>query len=55
MKIRMLCDADHRVSSALSQAFRAEAEVSVPKATAAALIARGVAEEVQKPSVTRGD
>lgn len=54
MKIRMLCDADHRVSSGVSQAYRATAVYSLPRATAEALIARGVAEEIQKPS-TKGD
>lgn len=56
MKVRITQDAHHRVSSAVSQAFRAQTEANVPRATAAALIARGVAEAITeaKPS-SKGD
>lgn len=52
MKIRILQDADHRISSALSQSFKAGSEVSVPRATAEVLVARGVAEVIggKKPA-----
>lgn len=50
MKVRILTDAHHRVSSGLSQAFREGSEPDVPKETADALIARGVAEKITKPS-----
>jgi len=52
MKIRILDDAHHRISSGLSQSFSADSEVNVPKATAKKLIADGKAEAV-KPS-TKG-
>ncbi|MGQ3486118.1 hypothetical protein [Roseovarius pacificus] len=52
MKIRIKADAHHRISSGRSQSFHAGTEVSVPKATADALVARGVAEVIggEKPS-----
>ncbi|ETX26601.1 hypothetical protein [Roseivivax isoporae] len=46
MKIKMKCDAHHRISSSTSQHFRAGREYSVPKATGEALITRQVAEAV---------
>lgn len=46
MKIRIIRDAHHRISSGLSQAFKAGSEVSVPQATAEALVERGVAEVI---------
>lgn len=49
MRIKILRNANYRVSSGLSQSFTAESVVSVPKTTAQALIARGDAVEV-KPS-----
>jgi hypothetical protein len=54
MKIRILRDAHHRISSGLSQSFKAESEPNVPKATANALIRRGVAKAIKKPS-EKGD
>jgi uncharacterized protein YabE (DUF348 family) len=53
MKIRILTDAHHRISSGRSQSFKAGREINVPKATAEKLIADGKAEAV-KPS-TKGD
>nr|WP_296429714.1 hypothetical protein [Roseovarius sp. BRH_c41] len=52
MKIRVIQDAHHRISSGLSQSFKAGTEVSVPQATAEVLVARGVAEVIggKKPS-----
>lgn len=50
MKIRIIADAHHRVSSGVSLAFKAASTPNVPKAIAEALIARGVAEEITKPS-----
>lgn len=47
MKIRIIRAADHRVSSGVSQHFTAGAIVSVPRATAAALVGKGVAEVVE--------
>ena len=55
MKIRILEDAHHRLSSGRSQAFRARTEVNVPKATAEALIARGVAKAKAKRKPSTGD
>mgnify|MGYP003571144275 CR=1 FL=1 len=55
MKIRVLRDAHHRISSGKSQSFTAGSEVSVPKATAESLVARGDAEVIgdQKPSTAK--
>lgn len=53
MKIKMKCDAHHRISSAVSQSYRAGREYLVPKAIGDALIKRDVAEAVndsKKPS-----
>ncbi|MEQ8292486.1 MAG: hypothetical protein RIA08_09785 [Roseovarius sp.] len=52
MKVRMKKDANHRISSAITQSFKADREYSVPKATGNALVKRDVAETVveQKPS-----
>lgn len=47
MKIKMTCDASHRISSALSQSFKAGRRYSVPQETGEALIKRGVADAVQ--------
>lgn len=44
MKIMMKSDAHHRISSAVTQSFKAGKEYSVPKATGEALIKREVAE-----------
>ncbi|MEX5600700.1 hypothetical protein [Pseudophaeobacter sp. C1-32P7] len=44
MKIKILTDCHHRISSALSQSFSANSVVDVPKKTAEALIERKVAE-----------
>ena len=44
MKIRMNSDANVRISSAVTQSFKAGKEYSVPKATGEALIKREVAE-----------
>ncbi|MEQ9241240.1 hypothetical protein [Roseovarius indicus] len=41
-------DADHRISSAVTQSFKAEHDYSVPKATGNALIKRDVAEDAAK-------
>lgn len=49
MKVRMLRDHDHRISPAVVQAFKAETEVDVPKATAEALIGAGAAEAIKSP------
>lgn len=53
MKIKIIQDAHHRISSAKSQSFTAGSEVSVPQETADALVARGVAEVigVKKPLI----
>lgn len=48
MKIKMKGDAHHRISSAVTQSFRAGRQYSVPRATGDALIKRGVAEAVTK-------
>lgn len=55
MKIKVLQDAHHRITSGVSQSFRAGTEVSVPQATAEALVARGVAEVIggKKPSTAK--
>ena len=52
MKIRMLANADFRVRVGLVQAFHAGRSYSIPKATAEALIARGVAEPVARRDET---
>ncbi|QEW26736.1 hypothetical protein [Roseovarius indicus] len=44
MKIKMNSDAHHRISSAVTQSFKAGQTYSVPKATGNALIKRKVAE-----------
>ena len=47
MKIKMKQDADHRISSAVTQSFKADRQYSVPKATGEVLIKqRKVAEAV---------
>lgn len=43
MWINIIVNADHRVTPARIQAFRAGTSANVPKKTAEALIARGVA------------
>lgn len=48
MKIKILEDAHFSVSSGLSQSFAAGSTVDVPRATAEALVARGVAEVIDK-------
>jgi len=53
MKIKMLADADHRISSSLSQRYRSGFEINLPKGTAEKLIAEGKAVEV-KPQ-TKGN
>jgi hypothetical protein len=55
MKIKIIKDAHHRISSSRSQSFKAGSEVSVPKATAEALIEQSVAEMIddKKPSSTK--
>ena len=57
MKIKITKDAHHRISSSKSQTFRAGSEVSVPQATAEALVKRGVAEVIgdKKPSSAKGN
>lgn len=56
MKVRILEDANHRISSALSQSFTKGSEPNVPASTAKALIKRGVAERVIKTkSEPKGD
>lgn len=57
MKIKIKQDAHHRISSAKSQWFKAGSEVSVPQATAEALVERGVAEVIgdKKPSSAKGN
>ncbi|MBR9764144.1 MAG: hypothetical protein GYB53_11620 [Rhodobacteraceae bacterium] len=47
MKISILHDDHHRISSARSQNFHAGTTVNVPRSTAEALIARGSAERFQ--------
>lgn len=56
MKIKMNSDANHRISSAVSQSFGAGREYSVPKATGEALIKRKVAVPVtaKEPSSEKG-
>ena len=46
MKVRIIKNDDHRVKPAVIQSFRAGSEVTVPKKTAEALIARGSAEPI---------
>jgi len=46
MKIRILKNTHHRVSSAISQGFKAGGEPNLPKSTAEALIAKGDAEAI---------
>ncbi|GAB5432180.1 MAG: hypothetical protein EpisKO_15500 [Epibacterium sp.] len=53
MKIKMLTDANHRISSGRSQSLRKGSEISLPKGTAEKLIADGKAVEV-KPQ-TKGN
>ncbi|VCU58273.1 hypothetical protein EPIB1_1171 [Tritonibacter mobilis] len=53
MKIKILTDADHRISSARSQRFRAGSEINLPKDTAMKLIEEGKAVEVKRD--TKGD
>jgi len=57
MKIKIKQDAHHRISSAKSQSFKAGSEVSVPQATADALVERGVAEVIgdKKSSSVKGN
>ena len=56
MKIKIKRDAHHRISSSKSQSFTAGSEVSVPQATAEALVERGVAEVIgdKEPSSAKG-
>ena len=56
MKIKIKRDAHHRISSSTSQSFKAGSEVSVPQATAEALVEQGVAEVIgdKKPSSAKG-
>lgn len=55
MKIKMKADVHHRISSGRSQHFKAGTQVSVPEATAEALVERGVAELIggKKPSTEK--
>ena len=53
MKIKILTDTHHRVSSAISQGFKAGGEPNLPKSTAEALIAKGDAEAIN--SSDKGD
>ncbi len=46
MKVRIMKDDDYRVKPAVIQVFRAGSEVTVPKKTAEALIARGSAQSL---------
>lgn len=57
MEVKIIKDAHHRISSAKSQAFKAGTTVSVPQATADALVSRGVAELIggKKPSTEKGE
>lgn len=57
MKIKIIRDAHFRVSSGISQHFKASAKpINVPKATAEALVERGDAELIgTKPSSGKGD
>jgi hypothetical protein len=54
MKVKILRDTPYRVSSAITQQFKAGSTVNVPRKTALDLIARGDAAAVKKPS-TKGD
>ncbi|WP_284325861.1 hypothetical protein [Cypionkella aquatica] len=49
MKLRILIDAPHRVSSALSLHFTAGSEVSVPAKIGEALLEKKVAERIGAP------
>lgn len=53
MKIRILMDVSHRISSGRSQQLHEGTEINVPKATAETLIEAGKAEAL-KPT-TKGD
>ena len=54
MKIKMSSDADHRISSAVTQSFKADRTYPVRQETAEALVARGVAEVIgKKPSTEK--
>lgn len=55
MKIRIKTDTHHRVSSGLSQAFKAGSEINVPKAIAEALVERGVAEVIGEKQSDKGE
>lgn len=46
MRITILRDCGHRITSGLSLQFRAGSQVSVPRAIGEALVGRGVAEAV---------
>lgn len=46
MKVRILENCDHRISSGISQHFTAGSTVSVPRGVGDALVIRGVAEAV---------
>lgn len=56
MKIRILADAHHRISSGLSMAYSQGSTPDVPKKIADDLIARGVAEKVgAEPQSAKGE
>ena len=56
MKLKILKNYDHRLSPAVTQAFKAGSEVDVPKKTAAILIEEGAAEVLaSENSSLKGD
>lgn len=48
MKVKILRDCDHRVQPAVTQAFKADTVLDLPKTTADALIAAGHATQAPK-------
>ncbi len=56
MKLKILKNYDHRLSPAVTQAFKSGSDVDVPKRTAESLIERGAAEVVTpEDASTKGD
>lgn len=57
MKVKFLRRTDHRISPAVTQEFKADAQADLPKATATKLIADGAAEAITppKPSTAEKD
>ncbi len=52
MWVRIIENADHRISSAKSQSFTAGSKLNLPRKTAEALIGRGKAEPVTADTTT---